>query len=123
VEKDECDDCEGKCRADETETCEKCAVELRIGCGNNPSDESIFNGFCDDCREEGDLPLCRDCEIETRKYCDECGGYGSDEPFSDEEDEESDEDEPIIVDFQENISKLIASHVKKMESEIKKDDE
>ena len=47
-----CDDCEGKCRSDETESCEKCSIELRIGCGNNPSDHSIFNGFCDDCREE-----------------------------------------------------------------------
>ena len=27
-------------------------VKLRIGCGNNPSDESIFNGLCDDCRDE-----------------------------------------------------------------------
>jgi hypothetical protein len=24
-------------------------------------------------------PLCRNCEIETRKHCDECGGYGSDD--------------------------------------------
>jgi len=51
-EEEECDDCEGKCRSNETETCEKCAVKLRIGCGNNPSDESIFNGLCDDCREK-----------------------------------------------------------------------
>ena len=49
---EKCDDCEGKCRSDETESCEKCSIELRIGCGNNPSDHSIFNGFCDDCREE-----------------------------------------------------------------------
>ena len=49
---EECDDCEGKCRADETEKCDNCAVELRIGCGNKPSDHSIFNGLCDDCREE-----------------------------------------------------------------------
>jgi len=51
-EEEECDDCEGKCRADETEKCDNCAVELRIGCGNKPSDHSIFNGLCDDCREE-----------------------------------------------------------------------
>tara|TARA_R110000751_G_scaffold20203_1_gene59517 strand:- start:3887 stop:4531 length:645 start_codon:yes stop_codon:yes gene_type:complete len=51
-EEEECDDCEGKCRSNETETCENCAVKLRIGCGNNPSDESIFNGLCDDCREK-----------------------------------------------------------------------
>lgn len=54
-EKEEyCDDCDGKCRADETETCDECAVELRIGCGNKPSNHSIFNGLCDDCRKEED---------------------------------------------------------------------
>jgi hypothetical protein len=116
VEKDECDDCEGKCRADETETCEKCAVELRIGCGNNPSDESIFNGLCDDCRDEEDVeeevdivfncesckkPIVRDSfehdhskfheDDEDKWYCVDC-------PLPDEdEDEESDEDEPKIV--------------------------
>jgi hypothetical protein len=47
-----CDDCEGKCRADETEECEKCKIKLRIGCANNPSNHSIFDGCCDDCREE-----------------------------------------------------------------------
>ena len=46
-----CDDCEGKCRADELEQCEKCGIKLRIGCANNPSDHSIFNDLCDDCRE------------------------------------------------------------------------
>ena len=51
VEKDKSDDIEGKCRSNETETFEVCAVKLRIGCGNNPSDESIFNGLCDDCRD------------------------------------------------------------------------
>lgn len=48
----QCDDCEGKCRADELEQCEKCGIKLRIGCANNPSDHSIFNDRCDDCREE-----------------------------------------------------------------------
>ena len=61
-EEDEyCDDCEGKCRADETETCEKCSVELRIGCGNKPSDHSIFNGLCDDCREDETDDDCAEC--------------------------------------------------------------
>ena len=23
------------------------------------------------------VPLCKDCEIETKKHCDVCGGYGS----------------------------------------------
>jgi hypothetical protein len=31
-------------------------------------------------------PLCRNCEIETRKHCDECGGYGSDLDSDSEED-------------------------------------
>ena len=42
-----------------------------------------------DMRQDGDeddeeRPLCKDCEIETKKYCDVCGGYGD----SDEEDDE-----------------------------------
>ena len=71
---EECDDCEGKCRADETETCEGCAIELRIGCGNKPSDHSIFNGLCDDCREEEDKHYEEEdafqCEL-CKKYVDE----------------------------------------------------
>jgi hypothetical protein len=55
-DEEECDDCEGKCQSNETETCENCAVKLRIGCANNPSDESIFNGLCDACREEEEMP-------------------------------------------------------------------
>ena len=47
-----CDDCEGPCKSKETEACDECGIELPIGCGNNPSDQSIFNGCCDDCREE-----------------------------------------------------------------------
>lgn len=50
-EDDVCDDCEGKCRSDETSSCEECGIELRNGCANNPSDHSIFDGCCDDCRE------------------------------------------------------------------------
>ena len=51
-EEEYCDDCEGPCRADETEECEDCKIKLRIGCANNPSNHSIFDGCCDDCREE-----------------------------------------------------------------------
>jgi hypothetical protein len=51
-EEEECDDCEGKCRSNETEKCDDCGIELRIGCANNPSDHSIFNDLCDDCRGE-----------------------------------------------------------------------
>jgi len=52
IEEEECDDCEGKCRSNETEKCDDCGIELRIGCANNPSDHSIFNDYCDDCRGE-----------------------------------------------------------------------
>ena len=52
IEEDECDACEGKCKSNETEKCDDCGVELRIGCANNPSDHSIFNDYCDDCRVE-----------------------------------------------------------------------
>ena len=45
---------------EEVEACEDCGVELRIGSENNPSDHSIFNGVCDDCREE---------EEEEEKFC------------------------------------------------------
>ena len=72
-DEEECDDCEGKCRSNETETCEKCAVKLRIGCANNPSDESIFNGLCDACREEEEEEVkCGICEkkLEDTINCD-----------------------------------------------------
>ena len=52
LSREDCDDCEGKCRANETEECEKCKIKLRIGCANNPSNHSVFNGCCDDCRED-----------------------------------------------------------------------
>ena len=44
--------------------------------------------FKDD--EEEERPLCRNCEIETRKHCDDCGGYGS---HSEEESDEEEENE------------------------------
>ena len=31
----------------------------------------------DEEEEEEEVPLCKDCKIETRKHCDVCGGYGS----------------------------------------------
>jgi hypothetical protein len=68
-DEEECDDCEGKCQSNETETCENCAVKLRIGCANNPSDESIFNGLCDACREEEE-------EEEVRCVCPKCFAEG-----------------------------------------------
>ncbi len=46
-----------KIEADKTEACEDCGVELRIGSENYPSDHSIFNGVCDDCREEEEVEL------------------------------------------------------------------
>jgi len=60
-EEEECDSCEGKCRANETEECEECKINLRIGCANNPSDHSIFDGCCDDCREEEEELCCSEC--------------------------------------------------------------
>jgi hypothetical protein len=88
-EEEECDDCEGKCRADETEKCDNCAVELRIGCGNKPSDHSIFNGLCDDCREEE--------EEEEEEYAviltDENGEVLKKSNDEDESSEEEDEEE------------------------------
>ena len=48
--------------------------------------KEIVNG--DESDESDDKPLCKNCEIETRKYCDECGGCGSE----DESDDESDDD-------------------------------
>jgi hypothetical protein len=40
-------------------------------------------------------PLCRNCEIETKKHCDDCGGYGSDD---DDEGEEEEQDEvPVEI--------------------------
>ena len=61
---DYCDDCEGPCKSEETEECDECGIELPIGCGNNPSDESIFNGCCDVCRkkEEEDKFECEWCK-------------------------------------------------------------
>tara|TARA_R110002126_G_scaffold193380_1_gene341734 strand:- start:1033 stop:2004 length:972 start_codon:yes stop_codon:yes gene_type:complete len=34
---------------------------------------------CVGCEEEEEEDQCSDCKIEAKKYCDECGGYGSDE--------------------------------------------
>tara|TARA_R110000737_G_scaffold708_1_gene2252 strand:- start:55 stop:885 length:831 start_codon:yes stop_codon:yes gene_type:complete len=60
-----CDDCEGQCRADETEECEDCKIKLRIGCANNPSNHSIFDGCCDDCREEVEEYCYKNSTIDT----------------------------------------------------------
>ena len=47
--------------------------------------------------EEEERPLCRNCEIETRKHCDDCGGYGShSELESEEEDDEEEENEKNV---------------------------
>ena len=101
-EEEECDDCEGKCRADETETCDNCSVELRVGCGNKPSHHSIFNGLCDDCREDEEEE--EESEEEKEKGCVKCGvrprHNQTDEDGSylclkceEEEEEEEDEEE------------------------------
>ena len=46
-----CIACEGVCIADKLESCEICGIKYRIGCAENPSDHSIFNDRCDNCRE------------------------------------------------------------------------
>ena len=60
---------------EEVEACEDCGVELRIGSENNPSHHSIFNGVCDDCREEEEEEICPTCGDEwteaTRCDCPE----------------------------------------------------
>ena len=47
--------CEGKCQADETETCLDCGVEVPIGCERFPrgpyTELMIIDGVCDDCSE------------------------------------------------------------------------
>mgnify|MGYP003646722984 CR=1 FL=1 len=74
-EEDECDACEGKCKSNETEKCDDCGVELRIGCANNPSDHSIFNDCCDDCRVEEDCNcILRGNNICYNEFnCENCG--------------------------------------------------
>lgn len=62
IEKEEeCNACEGKCRSEELEKCEDCGIELRIGCENKPSHHSIFNGCCDNCREEDEDEERQEC--------------------------------------------------------------
>lgn len=72
----DCADCEGPCRADETESCENCGIELRIGCAENPSDHSIFDDRCDDCRVDDDCDSqntgWRKCDKSSKDACGEC---------------------------------------------------
>jgi len=115
-EEEECDDCEGKCRADETEKCDNCAVELRIGCGNKPSDHSIFNGLCDDCREEE--------EEEEEEECAECCRCGED-VSNDEGDGKQVDGEYWCVDCVEDAHQceLCKKHVQETEYLPSKEDE
>jgi hypothetical protein len=62
-----CEACEGECQADVMEYCECCGVGKRNGCDLNPSDESIFDGMCDECREKED-------EEEDHDICGQTGG-------------------------------------------------
>jgi len=53
--------------------------------------ELIKKDFCkkqEEEEEEEEDKQCRDCEIEAKKHCDECGGYGSDDDDDEEEEEE-----------------------------------
>jgi len=56
-----CESCEGECQSDVMEYCECCGVGKRNGCEMNPSDESIFDGMCDECREEEEQDDCSNC--------------------------------------------------------------
>ena len=56
-----CEACEGECQADVIEYCECCGVGKRNGCDLNPSDESIFDGMCDECREKEEEDECAEC--------------------------------------------------------------
>ena len=79
-----------KMASQDTKMCEcGCVVEERS------RDTGEWWDYCNDCyekdqEEEEERPLCRNCEIETRKHCDDCGGYGS---HSEEESEEEEENE------------------------------
>jgi hypothetical protein len=83
-----------KMASQDTKMCEcGCVVEERS------RDTGEWWDYCNDCyekdqEEEEERPLCRNCEIETRKHCDDCGGYGShSEEESEEEDDEEEDDE------------------------------
>ena len=61
-----------------------CVVEERS------RDTGEWWNYCNDCYEkdqdeEEERPLCRNCEIETRKHCDDCGGYGYEKDQADDE--------------------------------------
>jgi hypothetical protein len=66
------------------------------GCGTIMGSDDDCKRICDDCKEEEESDddeekQCADCEIEAKKHCDECGGYGScsDDDEEDEDDEET----------------------------------
>jgi len=91
-----CDDCEGKCLSDETSSCDECGIELRNGCANNPSDHSIFDGCCDNCRsfEETDC-LCGNNKekgwlnkVGGDMICEDCDIGGCNQMITEEEREE-----------------------------------
>ncbi len=63
-----------------------------------------------DDEEDDEDKQCADCEIEAKKHCDECGGYGS---CSDEEEEEKDECEgcgkEVVVEYEDYKGYTIAN--------------
>jgi len=50
--------------------------------------DGIFEKYYNDEESDEERPLCKDCEIETKKYCDVCGGWAGYGYESDEEDDE-----------------------------------
>ena len=67
------DELEEECTdANRCEACTYCARTKVCGdCG------CVGGCYSSCCGKDEDNPLCKDCEIETKKYCDICGGYGS----------------------------------------------
>jgi hypothetical protein len=73
-------------------------AEVRYKCEFNASEcertqmIQIWLGLKFQEEEEVDKPLCINCEIETRKHCDDCGGYGSHSEEKEEEEEGEEEE-------------------------------
>ena len=90
-----CEDC-GEVRVYDKHYCEKCEKEeedettkvIVHDIMNDMIDKIVLKAEEEEDDEEEDNPLCRDCEIETKKHCDVCGGYGSNSDFETDDEEE-----------------------------------
>tara|TARA_R110000822_G_scaffold137565_2_gene275120 strand:- start:7 stop:492 length:486 start_codon:yes stop_codon:yes gene_type:complete len=103
-EEDVCDDCgeedcsmDGLCCPEAIERTEKEEEEEGVWKFRPQTRMGECEGckmICEECErlqyneeeeEEEEDKQCRDCEIEAKKHCDECGGYGSDDDDDEEE--------------------------------------